>query len=221
MNTRTVWTLLLGAGLVAVAGTAMADDDDLDELIFDDGCDDDGAALVAVTDFSRDSVRETSREQQVDADEDDVLLGIALANNGADDISWNKLRDVSLTETKFARESQQADLDRDDVFSALALGLESDASSLEALACVSDIEMEHRETTTLNRVVDLDEDDVLLAIALANSVDSDLEFDDIADISENARSEISTERIVDIDRDDTFLALALGAGNGSDGISAS
>lgn len=172
----------------------------------------DDAGLATVSDVSESLAQEVTRDQDVTIDEDDVLLGIALANNGASDVSFNALRDFDLTRTRLHTESRVADLERDDVFSALALGVDSGAGSLEALACVSDREITFTETTTASQTVDLDEDNVLLAIALANSVGGDLRLDDIASISQSARKEVERDQTVDIDREDAFLALALGAG---------
>lgn len=172
----------------------------------------DDAGLAPVSDVSESLAQEVTRDQDVTIDEDDVLLGIALANNGASDVSFNALRDFDLTHTRLHTESRVADLERDDVFSALALGVDSSAGSLEALACVSDREITFTETTTASQEVDLDEDNVLLAIALSNSVGGDLRLDDIASISQSARKEVERDQTVDIDREDAFLALALGAG---------
>lgn len=234
-----------GAGGDAASGTVVIVDGggvDLDEDAeddFDDEGDDDGidgrsalnvcggsadtfgaasgtGTLATIEDMSVSRATESATSQEVDIDEDDVLLGIALANNGADNVEWNTLRDVSLTSTRAITQDVATDLDREDVFSALALGLDAEASSLSALACVSDQRVSSRESVTLSRSVDLEEDDVLLAIALANSVDSDLNFNDIADIEEAERSALTRDVTTDVDREDTFLALALGAG-GEDG----
>ncbi len=170
----------------------------------------DGVGVVS--DLSQESVRERASSQDVDIDEDDVLLGIALHNNGANNINFNNLRDISAVETALVSERQTANLDRDDVFSALALGLSANEGSLDALACVADLDRTVEVTHTMDQTVDLDEDTVLLAIALANSASSPLELEDIAsfDIAESTTR--NADQTVDVDREDTFLALALGAG---------
>lgn len=237
MKTRNVWTLLLVGAVVAIPGTALAQledittssaadlsDDfhdssdfgsrdlgtDFDDVIDDSICTDDDIGLVA--DHSHRSVMERSRDQTVDVDEDDVLLAIALANNGANDITWNQLRDFDYEARELDTLRTSADLEREDVFSALALGVTSSGGSLDALACVSDVEHTREVTTNIRRNVDLDEDNVLLAIALSNSIGASLDFEDIASIDESARQEVSEERTVDVERNDAFLALALGAG---------
>lgn len=204
MYRRNVYVLLLvGATVLTGAGTAVALEAQMQ-------CDDDGINMVADVDHS--IVHEMSNEQTVDIDEDDVLLGIALANNGASGVSWQALRDWEQSATRFRQETRVADLDRDDVFSALALGVDADGDSLTALACVSDIDASIRETTTQSRQVDLEEEEVLLAIALNNAVGGGLDLEDVADISESERTTAEKHRDTEVDREDTFLALALGAG---------
>lgn len=223
MNKKYAFTLLLAGGLLFVAAPAFAQDDgtvtdaETDDMSKAHPCHGEGGAGVAqVADLSSNEIDERNRSQSVDVDEDDVLLAIALRNNGAGEITWNDIRDVTLEKTTRMVWSQETDLDRDDVFSALALGIDAESGSMEALACVADVSRSHEETTTYTRTVDLDEDNVLLAIALANGGDTELVFGDIADIDENFRRESSQDQTVDIEREDTFLALALGAG-GDDG----
>lgn len=177
-----------------------------------------GGGLGFLEDTSLKRATELSSSQRVDIEEDDVLLGIALAHNGADDIDFNSLRDFTRTASRSVSADRVADLDRDDVFSALALGVDAEASNLEALACVSDLTVSSRETITQSRTMDLDEETVLLAIALGNSVDSPLSLDDVADIDESEVSATTREVTTDVDKEDTFLALALGAGGDNGGI---
>lgn len=230
MDRHTTWTLLLAAGLLGVAGTAVAQDDDdtlsADELLedVDDDleledelfCDDLDVAdgLSSLNDLhSRERLAE-SNSQNVTTDDDTILLAIALANNGADGIDWESVRSFDKTETRSMTASQTANLDREDVFSALALGINDDADALETLACVSDIESTVEQTETTSQDVDLDEDTVLLAIALSNSVGGELNFDDIASMDNSKEIETTRDRDVDVERNDAFLALALGNGGG-------
>lgn len=213
MNRQTIWTLLLlAAGLVAVPGAAVAAIDvplDGDEFCWQQS----GVeGLQAVNDLHTRQTATASDSQTVSVTDDTVLLAIALANNGAQGIDWNSVRNVKKTSSEEFTASQTAELDRDDVFSALALGITDDGGSLAALACVSDIQSSAERTTTQSQTVSLDEDNVLLAIALANSIGGDLEFDDIASLDRSITTEVSRDRDVSIDRADTFLALALGNG---------
>ncbi len=184
--------------------------DDLIAICQQSGGQREGVAVVA--DLSQDSVRERTSSQDVSIDEDEALLGIALHNNGADNVNFNNLRDMSATETALVSESQTSNLDREDVFSALALGLDANEGSLEALACVADLDRTVEVTRTMDQTVDLDEDTVLLAIALGNAADSPLELEEIASFDIAETTTRTADQTVDVDREDTFLALALGAG---------
>jgi hypothetical protein len=215
MKHTMIWALLLAGAFVATAGVAAAQDDNGDNDFAIRSCGatlGEGGSLTALGDIDESEDRTVERDQEVDVDEDDILLGIALANNGASDITWNKLRDYDATESREHTITRTADYDRDDVFSALALGLDADAGALDALACVSDVDMTVTQEREVSQEVDLEEDDVLLAIALSNSVGGDLVFDDIADMSQSERVSMERTQDVDVDREDTFLALALGAG---------
>lgn len=221
MHQTYLYALLLGAaGILAAAGGAIAQENVTgEETIEAQEATQEGATMECadggvsgVGDAEQSLVNEWSRNQTVDVDEDDILLGIALANNGATGVDWESLRDITQTSVRFNVEARIADLDREDVFSALALGVDAESDSLAALACVSDVEATHRETTDYTRMVDLEEDDVLLAIALKNSVGGELDFEDVADISETMKATLDESRDVNVDREDTFLALALGAG---------
>ncbi len=166
----------------------------------------------AIADISNDVTRERERRQDVDLDEEDVLLGIALHNNGADDVSFNELRSVSLEEERTIEQDQDSSLEEEDVFSALALGITAKGGTLDVLSCVSDLSRNVEERREFDQDVDLDEDTVLLAIALANAADSELRLADVRDIDRDERIERDYDQDIDIDQDDTFLALALGAG---------
>gem|GEM_PF-3742465 len=168
--------------------------------------------LQAVNDLHSSVVDETSRSQKVAVTDNDVLLAIALHNNGAGNVSWDKVRSVQQVASHTMSASQTAKLDRDDVFSALALGIHDAVGSLEALACVSDITTAMTQTQTLTRNTSLDQNTVLLAIALHNSAGSGLNYDDVANFAESQRTQVSHDQDVTVPRDNTFLALALGAG---------
>lgn len=174
-----------------------------------------GEGLVSVADLDETNAQEREYDQTVGVDEDTILLGIALANNGANGVNWAALRDYDATLTETMSASRSANLDREDVFSALALGVSAEGGALDALACVSDVEQEQTRTHSVSRSVDLDEDTVLLSIALANSVGGNIEFNDVASFSESSSMESERSSTVDVEREDAFLALALGAG-GSD-----
>ncbi len=226
MKTTTIWALLLaGLATVAVSGFAGAvagiGSYGLDSFN-SSPIDSYGLSQCSGTSVGEDlslvqqideSIAEERRvDQTVDIDDDTVLLGIALANNGAHDIDFNTLRDFTLTRTEAASQVRVADLRRDDVFSALALGFDARGGSLDTLACVSDVSRETSISETLSQTVNLDENNVLLAIALSNSVGGPLRFSDVADISQVERIESERIQAVDVDREDAFLALALGAG---------
>lgn len=246
MQKKTIWTLLLGAAMIGVSGTAIAQDgqfldaeltqEDID-LGIDDasdfggfdiggfdgdlmGCNEgDTQSLLAVNDFSSSESLEKARSQTVSVEDDEVLLAIALANNGAADVTFDKVRSVEQSATRTVTASQSAELERDDVFSALALGVTAEGGSLEALACVSDITTAQTATATWTRDVDLDENTVLLAIAMSNAVGDELAFEEVVSFDEAFSAETSTDQTVDVEREDAFLALALGAGGdgGGDG----
>lgn len=213
MMRKTTWTLLLAVAGMAVTGSAVAQLNvplDGESFCFNQGSGLDG--LVAVNDLHTSVTTTEQQWQDVSVDDDTVLLAIALANNGANGITWNKVRSFEAMQTERVRASQTANLDREDVFSALALGIHDNGSSLEALACVSDIESSAEITTRASQDISLDEDNVLLAIALSNSIGGSLEFDDIASYDKKVETEFTQDREVDVERSDTFLALALGNG---------
>jgi hypothetical protein len=166
----------------------------------------------AVNDLHTAAVNESSRRQAVSVADDTVLLAIALHNNGASGVDWNRVRNIDVTQSRSISASQTANLDREDVFSALALGIHDHSGSLEGLACVADFTTAATETATDSQQVSLDQNTVLLAIALHNSVNSSLNFDDVANVDEIHRDELRHDQDVTVPRDDTFLALALGDG---------
>jgi hypothetical protein len=218
MNRLNAFSLLLAGALLVTATPALAGGDglvsdftNLGVPLASDGC---GDEVASVADISAHTAEERIRNQHVNVDEDDVLLAIALRNNGAGDIDWNDIRDVDLTKKMRVTARQDTDFERETVFSALALGVHDGAGgSLGALACVADLERSEFQLVRFTRDVDLTENNVLLAIALANGGGGgNVDFGDIADINERLFAEDSVNQDVDIQRDDAFLALALGAG---------
>lgn len=229
--------LILLAGALLLSGAALAQDNEdlereleedlededfadsdngddnlaIDLLDVDDTCDVDGD-LGSTLDISSDVSAERSERRESTLEEDDVLLAIALANNGIDNFDVEDVFTRSLVRTDTASFEQDTDLDREDVFSAVALGVGDDLSDDEITECASDISdtatIEVREESTL----DLVENDVLLAIALSNSFDGggDLDFEDVADLDRDESARIFTDRDVDLDREDALLLLAFG-----------
>lgn len=219
MNRLNAFSLLLAGALLVTAAPALANGDgienDFDALDVPLATDDCGDEVSSVADISAHAAEERIRNQDVDVDEDDVLLAIALRNNGAGDVDWNDISDLDLTKKVRVSASQDTDFDRETVFSALALGVhDGDGGSLDALACVADLERSESQIVRYTRDVDLDEENVLLAIALGNAAGGagDVEFGDVVDIHERLFAEDSVNQDVDIERNDAFLALALGAG---------
>lgn len=217
MNRLNAFSLLLAGALLATAAPALAGNDfnggfhDLEFPLATEDCADE---VAGVEDINVHAAEEAVRRQHVDADEDDILLAIALNNNGVGDVDWEDITDVDIFQKARVSASQDTDFDRETVFSALALGVHDGGGDLDALACVSDLERSESQRVHFTRDVDLDEDDVLLAIALSNANGGgDVEFGQIADIEERVFAEDDLNQNVDIQQDDAFLALALGAGS--------
>lgn len=158
------------------------------------------------------STRESSLvtwSRDVDLDDTDVLLGIALANNGINRVDFDRLASIDVDRTDTARLDQSTDIDRDAVLSAIALGV-GGVSSADALACATDIDQTAIVDVSVSQDTDLDEDTTLLAIALARNGASSISFEDVASGSTTASSEITVDRDVDVDRDAALLLLAFG-----------
>lgn len=194
------------------------DDFDIDDIVDDDCVDertgtveDDSVASIADVDTAFDI--DNSRDQIVDINEADILLGIALDNNGFDDVEFDILRDVDATRGFRVGADQNVDLERDDVFNAVALGFDARGGGRDAIDCVADVSTDFEATDTIRHRIDLDEDDTLLGIATENSLGgSRTSLLDLADLSLNRASTRGFHRSIDLDRDDVFLSLVLGAG---------
>lgn len=198
-----------GAGV----GIGICDDRDSDGV----DANEERTGIARLSDLSTTDSTFMSRDQDVSVDESDILLAIALANNGAEDVSFDDLRKLDLREVDRVAKSQDTELDRSDVFSALALGVTADEDEAAALGCVNDVTASAERTRTLTHSLDLAENDVLLAIALHNSVGSPLSMRAVADVRDTQQTTIDRDQTVDVDREGTFNALALGAGGSATG----
>lgn len=170
-------------------------------------------SIASFGDVSADATTERTVESDVSLDEDDVLLAIALSNNGANGIRAEDIgqRESLREETTLLRQDVQ--LDRDDAFNALALG--ETASDADSLDCLGDLRVERTIATSTQSDVSLDEDDVLLAIALGNNLGGggSTTLSSVGDISGSQSTSVTFEREFDLDREDVFSALLFGSGN--------
>jgi hypothetical protein len=216
MTKRWMVALPVGVAAILVALAAPASALTVEDLV-DDRCIDEArgtvveGSIATLGDVQTDVEADTSRDADVDIDEDTVLLGIALSNNGASGVDFDRLR--SAEEEAQARwvASQQVAYDREDVFNAIALGGDYGAvSGAGVIDCVSNVETSVDAQTSSSRETTLDEDTTILAIALGNSLGSEPEFDQVASTSWSESTSVSMSREVSIDRESVFAALLLG-----------
>lgn len=216
MTKRWVVALPVGALAVLVALAAPASALSVEDLV-DDRCIDESRGTVVensiatLADVDTRIEADVNRDSDVDLDEDTVLLGIALSNNGASGVSADALSSFERESEARWVASQQVSYDTDDVFNAIALGSSFDAvTGAGVFDCVSSVETSVTAETSSSRDVSLDEDTTILAIALGNSLGGTPNLDEIASISWSESTSVTMSREVSIDRDDVFAALLLG-----------
>lgn len=210
---------LLGGFLLAttgVAGLAAANMFDRSSLfsndLFDDDilCDTSGRSGLANIVSVHSRVRTDSDvRRDVDLDEDDVLLAIALDNNGFGGIDFRDIAGVDEDARVRVSIDQDTDVDRENVLSAIALGV-GHVRPRDALACASDISQTATLRTSRSSDIDLDEDTSLLAIALGRNIGGGISFGDIVSGRSSSVSEFEFDSDIDIDRHDALLLLAFG-----------
>src|SRR5581483_11923828 len=150
--------------------------------------------------------------QNASLNENNVLLGIALSNNGAPDVTIGGLLDGTRTQTHTTSDRMAMMLDRDTVFSALALGVSGHASALEALACMRNVDSQSTVSDTIVADHSLDAGTVLDAIALHNAAGSPLSLASVVSSHERGDRTLRSDQVVSLNPDDVFLALTLGLG---------
>lgn len=175
-----------------------------------------GSAVISgLQDRATNVSQERSIDRAVSMDVERTLAGVVLIDYGAEDVSYESLRDVRIEGIENDTASTITDLDRDSVFSAISLGVSHaglGVTSLEALACVSALTVTAPFTRVYERRLDLQQDDVMMAVTLANRGADPVDLEDIASIHETFTNLESDTQIVDLAREDALLALALGAG---------
>lgn len=176
-------------------------------------CSGQAASVLDAVQTSASRQRQASTlHQTASLNENNVLLGIALSNNGAPDVTIGGLLDGTRTRTHTTSDSMAMMLDRDTVFSALALGVSGHASALEALACMRNVDSQSTVSDTIVAAHSLDAGTVLDAIALHNAAGSPLSLASVVSSHERGDRTLRSDQVVSLNPDDVFLALTLGLG---------
>lgn len=183
-------------------------DDPFDDF---DVCDPTDSILGSVVDVSSRRTAERTTSRDISLDEDNVLLGIALSNNGFGRVNFLDLADIDARSEIRDSFDQRTDIDRDDILTAVALGGSGRSlGSGDALACATDRSFDRRVDTDVSQRIDLDDDTALLAIALRNNGGGFLDFDDIFSGDRSISRTVSFDSTSDLDRDSALWLLAFG-----------
>jgi len=137
-----------------------------------------------IANFDRSFVFEREFDRDVDIDEDDALLWLALDRNGG-----SGLRRALILDSVF---------DDDFGFGGFGFGFHDDLG-------FADVSESRRQSRNVEQTVDIDRDDVLSALALGGHFD----LWDIADVDRSSSASTDVSRDIDLDDEDLLLWLAL------------
>ncbi|MFA5861829.1 MAG: hypothetical protein WDA16_09060 [Candidatus Thermoplasmatota archaeon] len=170
-----------------------------------------GSVLGQIVTANSSSTTTTSRSQDVSLTESNVLIGLALRNAGATDVTFAALRGSTVTTTATGDVTRTASLTADNALSALALGLTAGAiNASDALACISDLgRTSSATTTTTTQSISLNENTALAAIALARATGTAPSLADVGTMSSSTRTTVTIDQTVNIDAADALRLLAL------------